>query len=147
MIRRATKNDTARIVELCKRFYHTTEYIKFAPYNEDTIQILTEQLIATGLVLVACLDGEIVGVAGLVVAPFMFNFDVLTAHEVVYYVEPEAQGMGVGRDLAAAVEPFAKDMGVKAAQLVRLSTSPKQAEMLYNALSYNLTEYVHTKVF
>lgn len=147
MIRRATKTDVDRIVELCKRFYHTTEYIKFASYNEASIKELTNALIENGVVLVAVLEGVVVGVVGMVLTPFPFNQDVIGAYEIVFYVEPEAQGMGVGQQLLAEVAPVCRESGATLVQMVHLHTSPPLVSKLYEKLGYHYTEACYTKVF
>lgn len=146
MIRTANIHDIDRIVEMCRRFYHTTEYIKFAPYHEPSIKLLTEALVNVGVVLVAELRGELVGVAGLVLAPYMFNNEIIGAHEVVWWVEPEAQGMGVGKELLLAIEPACKSRGATIVQMVHLSNSPPQAANLYLKLGFDHSECCFTKV-
>ena len=147
MIRQATKSDTDRIVELCKQFYHTTEYIKFAPYNEESIRTLTDALIENGVVLVAVLEGRVVGVVGLVLTPFPFNQDIIGAYEIVFYVDPDAQGQRIGQELLAAVDPACREAGATLVQMVYLHTSPSLVAGLYQKLGYHYTETCYTKVF
>jgi Acetyltransferases len=146
MIRVANIHDVDKIVEMCKRFYHTTEYIKFAPYDEPSIRLLTQFLMEKGVVLVASLRGELVGVAGLILTPYMFNNNIIGAHEVVWWVEPEAQGMGVGKELLLAIEPECKSRGATIVQMVHLSNSPPQAAGLYLKLGFDHSECCFTKV-
>ncbi len=54
-------------------------------------------LIDTGVMLLAEIDGTVVGMVGLVIAPFFFNRSRITAHEVVWWVHPDAQGRVPGR--------------------------------------------------
>jgi GNAT superfamily N-acetyltransferase len=146
MIRPATVHDTDRIVEMCERFYHITKYIKFAPYDEPTIRELTELLIATGVVLVADLKGELVGLLGMFIGPYLFNRNKIVAHEVVFWVEPEGQGLGVGRELNSAATIVCQERGAVAAQMVKLDTSPPLVSALYESLGYYHSECSYTKV-
>lgn len=147
MIRQATKADTDQIVKLSLAFYPTTDYVKFAPVNEDSIRTLTDALIENGVVLVAVLEDEIVGVVGLVLTPFPFNQDIIGAYEIVFYVTPEAQGMGVGQELLAAVDPVCREAGATLIQMVHLNTSPPLVAKLYEKLGYRYSESCYTKVF
>jgi GNAT superfamily N-acetyltransferase len=139
-VRRATIEDVPAIVEMSAKFYTTTDYSKFAPMGAETVADLAATLVDTGVMLVAESDGDVVGMVGLFVAPYMFNRDFVVAHEVVWWVEPGAQGAGVGRALLNAVEPACRELGVSAIQMVHLSTSPPQAAELYRRMGYAHSE-------
>lgn len=146
MIRPATVHDSERIIEMCKEFYHTTKYVKFAPYDEPTIRELTETLIACGIVLVADLKGELVGLLGMVIGPYLFNRNLTSAHEVVFWVDPAAQSLGIGRELNSAATIVCKERGAVIAQMVKLDTSPPLVAQLYESLGYYHSECSYTKV-
>ena len=146
MIRYASENDLRRVVEMSERFYATTTYQSFAPFNPVAVAILTQTLIDRGIMLVAEVDGQVVGMVGLVVVPFMFNSDILGAHEVVWWVEPEFQGSKIGWDLLSAVEPAAKSLGCTIIQMLTLSTSPPLAAEIYRKAGYSHSESSYTKV-
>lgn len=145
MIRAATHADIPAIVSMSRKFYATTDYAMHAPMDDETVADLAAMLVDTGVMLVAEFDGAIVGMVGLVVAPFMFNRGVRTAHEIVWWVEPDAQGFGVGKALLAAVEPACRAQGVVSIQMVHLANSPPQAAALYERMGFRLTETSYTK--
>lgn len=146
MIRKANETDIPRIEELSKRFYYTTDYVKFAPHSPEAIRFLTETLVKDGVVLVAQLEDEVVGVAGLILTPFMFNHSIIGAYEVVFYIEPEAQGLGVGGELLSAIEPACREAGASLVQMIHLHNSPPQAAKMYEKLGYRYSESCYSKV-
>ena len=144
-VRNATLADLPAIVSMSAKFYATTDYTAFSDFCPGTVTGLATTLIEHGVMLVAE-AGEVVGMAGLFVAPFMFNHARKGAYEVVWWVEPEAQGAGAGKALLAAIEPACKAKGCHAIQMVHLATSPAQAGALYERMGYRHTESSYTKV-
>lgn len=146
MIRKATPDDVPAIVEMSRKFYTTTTYNRFTPMCDETVAALARTLIDTGVMLVAEVEGRPVGMVGLFVAPFMFNHAIKGAYEVVWWVDPDAQGNGAGKALLAAIEPACRKAGCAVIQMVHLSTSPPQAAALYERMGYAHTESSYTKV-
>lgn len=145
MIREASHEDIPVIVEMSRKFYAGTSYSRFAEFNEEVVANLARTLIETGVMLVAD-EGHVVGMVGLFVGPFMFNGNVLAAYEVVWWVEPDAQGHGAGKALLAAIEPACKAKGCASIQMVHLANSPPQAAALYERLGFVHTETSYTRV-
>lgn len=145
MIRKATHDDVPRIVEMSRRFYATTSYAAMVPMADGDVEDIAAMLIDTGVMLVAEVDGQVVGMVGLAVMPFTFNRSARIAAEVVWWVEPEAQGAGVGQALLAAVEPACVAAGVHCIQMMILATSPPQAAALYERDGYRHSETSFTK--
>ncbi|XTQ92554.1 N-acetyltransferase family protein [Xanthomonas sacchari] len=144
MIRQATEADIPAIVAMSRKFYATTSYTEHAPMDEGTVEALIRQLMDS-IMLVAEVDGQVVGMVGLVVAPFMFNRDIRGAYEVVWWVEPSAQGSGVGKQLLAAVDDACLTRGVSLVVMVTLASSPPQASALYERTGYRHSETCYTK--
>lgn len=144
MIRAATEADIPGIVRMSRIFYGTTAYTQHADMDDATVARLTRQLMDS-VMLVAERDGELVGMVGLVVAPFMFNDSIRVAYEVVWYVDPDAQGAGVGKALLAAIEPACAARGASAVVMVHLATSPPQAAAIYERMGYQHSESSFTK--
>jgi len=146
MIRQATAADVSAIVDMARLFYGTTDYRKWADFNEETVKALAETLAKDHVLLVADEGGELKGMVALFVAPFMFNSELKAAYEVAWWVNPDSQGIGVGKALLAAIEPACKAMGCTAIQMVHLSTSPPQAAAIYESMGYAHTESSFTRI-
>ncbi|SDQ42013.1 GNAT family N-acetyltransferase [Pseudoxanthomonas sp. CF125] len=145
-IRKSTLADVPAIVAMSAKFYETTSYAKWANFNPATVDILASDLTENHLMLLAEHEGKVVGMVGLFVAPFMFNKDKIGAYEVVWWVDPDAQGNGAGKALLAAIEPACKERGVSAIQMVHLASSPPQAAMIYERMGYAHTESSYTRI-
>jgi L-amino acid N-acyltransferase YncA len=142
-IRPATEADLPAIVAMSACFYETTSYRGFAPFDPDAAEALARHMIADGVMLVA--GDEPVGMVGLMVVPFMFNPAHRVAYEVVWWVNPDAQGLGAGKALLQAIEPACRAKGCTAIQMVHLASSPPQAAALYERLGFAHTESSYTK--
>lgn len=145
-VRQATLADVPAIVRMSACFYATTSYSTWADFNADTVAALATTLANDHVMLVAESEAGVVGMVGLFVAPFMFNGDCRAAYEVVWWVDPEAQGAGAGRALLEAIEPACRAAGAEAIQMVHLASSPPQAAALYERAGYRHTESSYTRV-
>jgi GNAT superfamily N-acetyltransferase len=145
VIRAATRDDIPRIVEMAEQFYATTAYPAFAPLAKESAAGLAIVMIETGVMLVAEIEGRVVGMVGLFVEPFTFNVAVTVATEIVWWVDPDAQGAGVGRELLAAIEPACKERGADVVRMMCLASSPPQAAALYERMGYAPSEHAFTK--
>jgi GNAT superfamily N-acetyltransferase len=144
-IRPATLADVPAVVRMSERFYATTSYNQWAPFNADTVEALAATLTESHVMLIAEHDGEAVGMVGLFVAPFTFNADRIGAYEVVWWVEPEGRATGAGKALLAAIQPACEARGCHSIQMVHLNNSPPQAAMLYERAGFTHTESSFTK--
>lgn len=144
-IRPATEDDVDVIVEMSAKFYETTSYRHFTAMSSDTVANLARMLIDTGVMLVAEADGDVVGMAGLYVGPFMFNDAAKGAYEVVWWVSPDSRGAGAGKALMAGIEAACRAKGCNIIQMVTLATSPAHAGKVYEALGYRHSETSYTK--
>lgn len=146
MIRPATLGDVSTIVDMSRLFYGTTSYSTWAEFDPETVADLAAMLAENHVMLVAEVDGALKGMVGLFVAPFMFNKHRIGAYEVVWWVDPDAQGAGIGKALLAAIEPACKAKGANAIQMVHLASSPPQAAAIYDRMGFAHTESSWTKV-
>lgn len=145
-IRPATEADVDGIVAMSSKFYATTSYRGFASMDEETVADLVRTLIDSGVMLVAEDAGELIGMAGLFVGPFMFNKHKLGAYEVVWWVNPSDQGAGAGKGLLLEIDSACREKGCSIIQMVTLSTSPPRAGAIYERLGYAHSETSYTKV-
>lgn len=145
-VRAATAMDMPAILEMGARFYASTEYTAIAPYCYGSAALLGQLLLDTGVVLVAEREGQLLGVVGLSLVPFLFNRSVITAHEVMWWVDEEHRDSGAGVALLRAIEPACRAKGASAIQMLHLATSPRQAGVLYRRLGFSLSETLYFKV-
>jgi GNAT superfamily N-acetyltransferase len=144
-IRRATYEDIPQIVGMAAKFYATTSYSQWSPMCPESVDAIAGTMIDSGVMLVAEHDDRLVGMVGLAIAPFMFNTAHAVAYEVVWWVDPDAQGQGAGKALLAAIEPACRAAGCSAIQMVHLHNSPPQAAALYERMGFRRTESSYTK--
>jgi len=145
IIRKATEDDMGGIIAMSRMFYPTTHYVDFAPYDENTAFGLIKGMLQKDILLVA-LDGDRhVGLVGLIVCPFMFNRSINMAHEVIWWVDPEARGLGVGQALLGAIEPACVAAGCDAIQMIHMANSPPQAAAIYIKAGYRESESCYSK--
>jgi len=145
-IREATSLDVSAIVDMSAKFYATTDYRHIADMCADTVEALAKTLITSGIMLVAEDAGEIIGMAGLYIGPFMFNASKTSAYEVVWWVSPDTRGSGAGKELLLAIEPAARAKGCASVQMLALATSPAHTGAMYERLGYGHSETAYTKV-
>lgn len=145
-VRKASINDIPAVLAMAERFYETTEFparLRF-PFDPATVERLAAGLVDH--VLLVADDGEALrGMVGLFVLPFMFNANHTSAHEIVWWVDPAAQGAGVGKALLAAIEPACKAKGAEAIYMVHLASSPPQAAAIYERHGFVPTESSYVK--
>ena len=144
-IRQATEADLPACIAMAARFYAGTSYAEFAEFCPASVERMGRMILDTGVMLVAEADGGLVGMVGVLVAPFMFNASITTAHEVMWWVDPESQGAGVGAALLAGVIGACRARGATALQMVTLATSPPQAAALYARAGFTLSETSFTR--
>lgn len=145
-IRHATLADVPQLMSMSMEFYPLTSYSKYAPFDLETVQELTVNIVQHGIYLVGELDGKIEGMLAVTLVPFIFNKNITTAHEVVLWVNPSAQKSGIGRALVKRADELRMLRGVKAFQMVRLSTSPAILDDVYVSLGFQPSEFCFTKV-
>lgn len=146
MIRRAQIGDLDTIVSMGERFYRGTSYSQWSNFCPESARLLAQMLIEEGVVLLADGPEGPVGMVGLAVVPFMFNQSVLAAHEVFWWIEPEARGGLAAWRLLKAVEPACIERGCAAIQMTLLGDSPEIASSMYRRAGYSHTETSFTKM-
>jgi GNAT superfamily N-acetyltransferase len=148
IVREAHEGDVDALLRMARAFYPVSGYDRLAPFCEDATRALVAMLMGHGILLVAeSLNKRVVGMVGLMIGPGLCNHTIRMAHEVVWWVEPEARRTNAAVLLLRAVEPAAKDLGCVAAQMIHLTSSPPQAALLYRRMGYVLTESSYTKIF
>jgi len=148
MIRPAKQEDLRRLIEMSERFYPFTSYNTKSkiPLDIDATAMLASTMIDNHVVLVAEVEEKVVGVIGVILMPFIFNPAYTHAGEILWWVEPEHIGEGLGRQLLRAAEQVCKEKNVTHIQMIDIECSPVRAETLYRSEGYELTERSFTKV-
>ena len=144
-IRKATLADVPVIVAMSARFYPTTHYADWCEMDEASVAGLATGLIENDVFYVAERDGELVGMIGLMIAPFLFNQNRKFAVEIVWWVAPDARGSRIAGQLLAVVEQPCRDAGADRIQMVHMPNSPPQAAALYRHAGYAESEISFTK--
>lgn len=145
VIRKATLDDVPEVVRLSALFYPTTHYADFCDMDEDSVWGLASGLIENDVFYVAEDDGRLVGMVGLIIAPFLFNRSKKMAVEIVWWVAPEVRGSGVAHKLLMAIEQPCREAGAERIQMVHMPNSPPQAAALYRHAGYAESEISFTK--
>jgi GNAT superfamily N-acetyltransferase len=133
-VRAATASDIPRIVEL---FEHGSlvqgkeDPTDLVPY-EDALAEITR---GAGDVLVAEVDGEVVGVCQLIVFRHLQSKGALCAEVESVHVHPDWRGQGIGRLLMTATIDRARALGCYRVQLTSNTARP-DAHRFYGALGF-----------
>lgn len=144
MIREAIDADISRIVELGSRSLQDGPYKGRIEDNPEQTAKFAQQVIGgLGKVLLWEQDGKIVGLFAFIVYPHFFD-GILTANEVMWYVEQECRGGGAAIKLLWAAEEAAKKLGVKR---MGLSAPNKDVEELYKRFGYQRVEVAFERRF
>lgn len=148
MIRLAVQTDIRRIVEMSEKFYPYTSYWTFSkiPFLAEGAALVAENLIEMGVMNVLEIEGNVVGMIGLIFVPFIFNPGYIHAGEIIFWIEPEHHGSGWARPMLRSIEPACKKIGAAHIQMIDLPNSPISAAKLYESEGYILTERMYTKV-
>lgn len=145
--RPATPDDIPRIVAMGRKFWSQTAYGPHVIYCPDSIAASALEMMRAGLLVVAEVDGYVVGAVGLMAAPCYANRDVLTASELYWYVEDEYRDSGAGKALLADIENAARAAGVKLLGMMLLeAVEPEKAAAIYRRLGYQAGERTFLKV-
>lgn len=105
----------------CERwFYDESGYADWVSFSPEKLAGWFECLIESDDSVVFAPEGGV----GVVMLNGMYMTEDVTAHELLWRVEPEARGQGRGRMLKDAMEAWAKDQGAKIMSLSTLDAFP-----------------------
>jgi len=120
LVKRATDSDRAEILRLIAD-YHSSELLRPDPAK---ITRVIEQLLrnkSSGILLVACEDRKLIGVAVATDLPSTEAGSMLIVQD--FFVEPRLRRRGIGRALATKLLEEARSIGVERIDLEILSTN------------------------
>ena len=146
IVRPATEADIPAIIGMSAAFYAGTSYAAISDMDDTAVITIAGMAIETGTMLVAEVDGALVGMVCLLVLPFLFNAKKTSAEEVAWWVDPDARSSGAGAALLAAIEPACLAAGADMIRMATLATSPSHAGILYERAGYVHSDTTYTKV-
>lgn len=114
-IRPAEPDDLPALLDMGREFFEYSPNSAFTTFDENSLTATLIGLMSgapAGCVLVADIDGKVVGMAGCVVFPFYANFNTLIGQEVFLWVSPAHRG-DVGETLLDDLEDAAMRKGAK----------------------------------
>src|SRR3990172_4990705 len=137
-VRRATENDVPFLLAMAPVMHAESPRFRSLDYSEEKVFHLFHWLISSGEggLLVAEMEGKIVGMLGFVVGEFFFGRD-RYASDLFVYVTPESRGGSAFLRLVKAFEAWANEFGV-AEKLLGVSTGihTERTVRAYEGLGY-----------
>jgi len=134
VVREATEEDVPRMVELLGHgslIEGKEDLTELAPYRAA----LTEIAQGPGAVLVAQVDGRVVGVCQLIVFRHLQSRGALCAEVESVHVHPDHRGQGIGGVLMRAAVQRARQLGCYRVQLTSNNARP-EAHRFYQRLGF-----------
>lgn len=146
IIRNGTTDDIPAVVDMSFKFYAQTPYAAHVPLREDTAAGLALMTMRQDTLLVAEVDGAVVGMLSAFIDRFTFNPDYFIVNELAFWVNEEARGSSIAVKMVRAMRERCREKGVKFFSMAALSSSPEVAERLYKALGLSPIANVYMEV-
>lgn len=146
-VRPATMDDVPRIVEMAFAFYADAGYADvFGPMAKESAAGLAIVCMEKGVMLVAEVEGVVVGMACLHIEPFLFNpaSPKRVASELVWWIDPEHRGGLLAARMLREINA-ACDAAGAVPRMATLAGSPPQAQALLERAGYRHTESYFTR--
>lgn len=139
-LRLATHADIPALVAVAAGFYAASQWAARADFCSRSCAATAGNVIDNGFILLAQVEGRIVGALGVIVAPFAMNLTVTAGTEAMWYVDPDARRSGAALLLLRRAAFEAQVRGCRWLTMATLAESPPQAAALYERLGYRLAE-------
>lgn len=142
MIRLARTDDVKQIAAMGAKFHDEAGWGDIADYDTVSIELTLSNMIANAdaIVLVAEVEGELIGMAGGITAPLYFNHAHRIGQELFYWIEPGERN-GVGRMLLEALEDEGRVLNCNSWVMVALdNVRPEVTGRLYRMRGYRPAE-------
>lgn len=144
-IREAHPMDFSKVLPMAKAFYESTVMAETMPFDLESILEHYINMLENGVVLVAEVDGELVGMVGSLFHQFPLNRQYKVSSEQMWWVDPDYRGLAIAKDLVMALEATAKAQGCSKNLMSLLSTSPPLVANWYEQAGYAKVEAAYSK--
>lgn len=145
MIRDTTEADDPALLVFSKHFY---DHLPVADieFDADSCVAWLHVMRTTGVLLLAEVDGKPCGFAGGVFMPSIFNMRVKVGGELMWWIEPDQRGSGIGLELLAGLENAAYTAGARRWSMIALEGTHERVAQIYDRMGYTASERTFTKV-
>lgn len=152
IIRKITKEDAVGVLNLVKQFNEEAVGKTLASLDYHTLSKRIAESITTEhpVIIVAVINGEVVGmIAGMIVTSY-FNDYIKMALELMWYVSKKHRGTSTGKKLLIELEEYSKEKGAHTLTMIAgnyslNSNKDKALDTLYRRLGYERLEMHYIK--
>lgn len=123
IIRDTTPADYTALVAVGHKFFEFNAYRQHSTLDEMSLLRTFHQLASDHVLLVAEVDGKIVGTAGAFIAPVYWNHADLQGLEAFWWIEEEYRESGYGKILRYKLQRRAREKGAKFWNMIALKES------------------------
>lgn len=145
-IRHATPDDVGQLVAMGETFLRWSAFGRQVPFDGVAMGQAIDALLASGVVLVADLDGDVVGALLGTLSPLWFAPGTKVAAELAWWVDESERGGRAGVKLLRAFEQWGAEQGATLCVLSDLVIAGQTpAANLFEKLGYAVVERSHLK--
>lgn len=121
-VRTATLDDLDAYVTLAADFHNASPMRGIAEFDPVGLRAFIASLLENtdALVLVAEIEGQIVGITGCLLYPLYFSPSFHVVQELWWWLTPQARGHGIGKKLYESIESWARNKNAKAVFMIAL---------------------------
>jgi GNAT superfamily N-acetyltransferase len=142
-IRKAKQTDHEQIVHMAMKFLALTRYgVLIRGVTLDSMRRFVELVFDMGVIFVADINGELIGMLGLIVVQHPMS-GTPEAAEVAWWIEPEHRTSRTGYYLLCQAEEWARQKGLMCLKMVAPADS--QTGPFYEHMGYQAVETVYQK--
>jgi len=147
-IRNAAVSDFPILLEMAGKFLSSSPCAEHSTIDPDSLTQTLAVLIDSHLLIVAEIDGAVIGTAGAMLTPTYWNYNELQGLEFFWWLEKDYRGSGAGQALQYELTRRAKERGVKFWHMVALENDKVESlGALYKRSGFKLIERTYLKVF
>lgn len=142
MLRIAEPEDFDLVRSMAMEFLAMSGYESLA--SLDSIDVFIKNLLSSDKTQTIILLHEDQGMLVATTSPFLFNPSLKVAHEIAWWVSPEARKNGVGKELLEAFEYWAKEKC--GADICIMASINDKLDEFYIREGYKLYERAYSKI-